>query len=368
MNTLTTSSRTTWLCASLLTFTLISSAGACFADDYSQRPEAKPIIDRLVADGFERQWVTAQLDQASRQDSILNAMARPAEKKLTWGEYRTRFITQKRINAALAFWQANSDSFQRAEQTYGVPAPIILGILGVETFYGRNMGSYRVLDALSTLGFDYPPRSKFFLGELEQFFLLSRDAKLPLATTKGSYAGAIGLAQFMPSSYRAYAVDFDHDGKIDLIHSPADAIGSIANYFVQHGWQKGLPVAALARVNGSTWQSLFAKADLKPGMTLASAGKQGIAALACQGNHVPTPYCFDALPDTTPVAPLQLEGTYGTEYWLTSNNFYAITRYNHSPLYAMTVYQLAVRIAAARAESVPSNAVPEKSVTGKSAP
>lgn len=326
---------------------------ALAADSYSQRPAAIQMIDRLEQAGFNRQWLVAQLDQAKRQDAILAAISRPAEKRLTWGEYRANFLTEKRIQAGVDFWRAHRDLFTRAEKEYGVPAPIILGILGVETFYGRNMGNYRVLDALATLGFDYPPRSQFFLGQLEQFFRLSSEAHISLATTKGSYAGAIGLAQFIPSSYRDFAVDFDKDGKIDLVASPADAIGSIANYFVRHGWKKGLPVAAHARVDGDKWQARFDKADLKPALTLAQAQADGIRPTPCHAADVPTPYCFGKLPASTQVAPLQLDGAYGTEYWLTTGNFYTITRYNHSPLYAMAVFQLATRIAAASKEQTP---------------
>lgn len=338
---------------SALAFALTALLGSCLADDYSQRAAAQPMIERLQQAGFNRQWVEAQLSHAQRQDSILEAIARPAEKRLSWGEYRARFLTEKRIHAGLDFWQAHQKIFARADQEYGVPAPIILGILGVETYYARNMGSYRVLDALATLGFDYPPRSAFFLKQLEAFFQLSSEAHISLATTKGSYAGAIGMAQFIPTSYRHYAVDFDKDGKVDLVNSPADAIGSIANYFVKHGWQKGLPVAAHARVDGDKWQALFAKADLKPALTLAQAQADGISPTLCHATDVPTPYCFDKMAGDTPVAPLQLDGAYGTEYWLTSSNFYTITRYNHSPLYAMAVFQLATRIAAAAQEPTP---------------
>lgn len=335
----------------LLALSLTLGFGTCLADDYSQRPAAQPLLDRLEQAGFNRQWLIAQLNQAKRQDTILEAISRPAEKRLSWGEYRARFLTAKRIRAGLDFWQAHQALFARADKEYGVPAPIILGILGVETYYARNMGSYRVLDALATLGFDYPPRSAFFLKQLEEFFLLSNEAHISLASTRGSYAGAIGMAQFIPSSYRAYAVDFDKDGKIDLVNSAADAIGSIANYFVKHGWQKGLPVAAHARVDGDKWQALFEKAGLKPSTTLAEARADGISPNACHASDVPTPYCFAGLPDATQVAPLQLDGAYGTEYWLTTSNFYTITRYNHSPLYAMAVFQLATRIAAAHQES-----------------
>lgn len=344
-----------------LLFGLLSLTGACYAttnaadtttdSNYSHRPAAKKIIQSLTAQGLNAQWVSYQLAHATRQESILKAMSNPAESRLTWGKYRTIFLNEKRIRLGVAFWKKHAKTLQRAEKEYGVPPQIILAILGVETYYGQNMGSYRVLDALATLGFDYPPRSGFFLKQLEAFFVLSQKAHISLSETTGSYAGAMGMAQFIPTSYLAYAIDFDHDGKTDLINSAADAIGSIANYFTKHHWQPGLPVAAQAKVEGNNWQAAFDAAQLKPAMTLATAKQAGITALACGGHHVPSNYCFGALPASTSVAPLELEGAYGKEYWLTTDNFYTITRYNHSPLYAMAVFQLATHIKAAFGEA-----------------
>lgn len=344
-----------------LLIALLATAGAGYAatssadtntdSNYSHRPEAAKIIKALTAQGLNPQWVSYQLAHATRQESILKAMSAPAEKRLTWGSYRAIFLNKKRIRLGAAFWKAHAKTLARADKEYGVPPQIILAILGVETYYGQNMGDYRVLDALATLGFDYPPRASFFLKQLEAFFVLSQKAHISVSEATGSYAGAMGMAQFIPTSYLAYAVDFDHDGKIDLINSADDAIGSIANYFAEHHWQKGLPVAAQATVTGDNWQAAFTTAQLKPAMTLTTAKQAGITALACSGQHVPSAYCFDKLPAATPVAALELAGAYGKEYWLTTNNFYTITRYNHSPLYAMAVFQLATHIKAAFEET-----------------
>jgi membrane-bound lytic murein transglycosylase B len=216
---------------------------------------------------------------------------------------------------------------------------VITAILGVETRYGRHKGNYRVLDALATLGFDYPPRATFFRKQLRAFLLMEDEAGIEAASLKGSYAGAMGFPQFIPTSYRAYAVDFNDDGKTDLVHSVADAIGSVANYFAEHGWQDDLPVAARARVSGNGYEAVFSK-KMKPSITLGELRERGVTPVPCEGAAIPSPHCF-RLPDDTRVAPLHLEGEHGSEFWLGTRNFYVITRYNHSPLYAMAVYQLA---------------------------
>ncbi len=203
----------------------------------------------------------------------------------------------------------------------------------METRYGSNTGRHRVIDALSTLAFDYPPRSSFFTGELEQFLLLAREEDIDLLETTGSYAGAMGYGQFIPSSYRHYAVDFDQDGKRDLWNSPQDIIGSVANYFREHGWQQGQPVATLAEVTGDDHGRIL-ELGYKPSTVLDALRREGI-----------TPR--QQLPDSLPAALIKFEQQEGPEYWLGFNNFYVITRYNRSPLYAMAVYQLSEEIRAA---------------------
>jgi len=224
------------------------------------------------------------------------------------------------------FYTRYAASLQRAERDYGVPAEIIVAIIGVETRYGRNKGSYRVLDALATLAFDYPKRSEFFSKELKQFFILAREQQLAADELLGSYAGAMGYGQFMPSSYRAYAVDFDGDGSVDIWNNPVDAIGSVANYFRRHGWTPDKPVTAPARVNGD-FPREWMNEGLKP--------TRSIAELAAAGLESQEPFPADAL-----ATAMELEGAGGAEYWLGLHNFYVITRYNHSAMYAMSVYQL----------------------------
>jgi membrane-bound lytic murein transglycosylase B len=223
-----------------------------------------------------------------------------------------------------------------AEKVYGVAPQIIVAIIGVETRYGGNTGKYAVLDALSTLAFDYPPRAKFFRGELEQYLLLAREEHIDLLNTKGSYAGAMGYGQFIPSSYQRYAVDFDQDGKRDLWDSPMDIIGSVANYLHVNGWTPGAKVADRASVTGNRFKGVIEK-GLKPEMTVKQLKSEGI-----------TP--VKPLPADTLAALISLDQKSGPEYWLGLNNFYVITRYNHSPLYAMAVYQLSEEIRQARAQ------------------
>lgn len=264
--------------------------------------------------------------QVEVKDSILNAISRPAEKSKAWFEYRAIFMTDARIMGGIAFWQQHADDLARAEQQYGVPAEIIIAILGVETRYGGNVGSYRVIDALSTLAFQYPPRSKFFRSELEAFLLLTREENLSALMPIGSYAGAMGLGQFMPSSYREYAVDFDNDGHRNIWTNPTDAIGSIANYLKRHGWVAEKSIAHPTFFTGKVAEDLIKK-GMKP-----SLDRQELAAAGVSLRGVPE--------DTDPLALIALTQENGEEYWLARQNFYSITRYNHSQMYAMAVTQL----------------------------
>ena len=293
----------------------------------TQRPEVQAFIDEMVSKhGFDRDELNDVFAQVRMKQKIIDAITRPAESK-PWYEYRPIFVTETRINEGVKFWNENEADLRRAEEVYGVPPEIVVAILGVETRYGRHKGGWRVLDSLSTLAFAYPKRSKFFRSELEQYLLLAREESLDPLTVKGSYAGAMGKAQFISSSYRNFAVDFDGDGKRDLWNNTADAIGSVANYFKRHNWQPGAPVGSYAMVGSNRIQRLL-KAGIKPHTTVKEFRQQGVTALK-------------PLPPEALAALIAFEKKVGRpDYWLGLNNFYTITRYNHSPLYAMAVYQL----------------------------
>ena len=267
--------------------------------------------------------------QAQRRQEILDTMARPWEAK-PWHRYRPLFVTPDRIKKGVGFWQRHAEVLARAEQRYRVPAALIVAIIGIETFYGRQMGRHSVLDSLYTLGFHYPERGDFFSKEFAQLVLLAREEKWSLTTLKGSYAGAMGMGQFMPSSYRHYAVDFDGDGKRDLFANPVDAIGSVANYFAQHHWRWGESTVEPALIGLAPVGTL-----LRPEPEL----RQQWAELAAAGIELAIPLAPD-----TPVKLLALEQADGPEYWVARHNFYVITRYNRSPLYAMAVHQLSQAI------------------------
>ena len=315
---------------------ILSLAVGVQAESYVNHPDYPAFVQKMTTEhGFDK----AQLDQifvaAERKDSILAAISRPAERTLTWGEYRKIFLTPQRVAGGLTFWNRHRSALERAAQKFGVPPEIIVAIIGVETRYGGNMGSYRVVDALATLGFDYPPRAKFFLGELEHYLLLTREQGFDPLHLKGSYAGAMGLGQFIPSSYRAYAFDFDESGQADIWSNPVDAIGSVANYFSMHGWKQNQPVTQLASPKPVVDDSVT-NTSLKPALN----AEQLISA----GLNVPEDGGEGEL-----YTAMKLETDDGIEYWLGRHNFYVITRYNHSRLYAMAVYQLSQEIAAAMA-------------------
>ncbi len=309
---------------------------SCAADTYETNPAALAMVDELVdEEGFDRDQLLRVFADAERQQSILEAIARPAEKTKPWYEYRAIFLTEKREKEGLAFFAEHAETLARAEETYGVPAEIIVAIIGVETLYGRIMGSYRVIDALATLAFDYPKRSPFFTKELKSYLMLTREQGFDPLTLKGSYAGAMGYGQFMPSSYLSYAVDFDGDEIIDIWNNPADAIGSVANYFKRHGWRTDDPVVSAADASDEAPQDWFvsSRKDLKPVRTVAQFAEAGI---------VPRVEIDPAAMATA----MKFELEDGYEYWLGLHNFYVITRYNHSAMYAMSVYQLSQRIGA----------------------
>lgn len=312
---------------------LTLSAGA--AADYSKHPLAPAFVDEMVKQhGFTAEEINHWLSKAQKRQPILDSIARPAEKSKTWKEYRPIFIIPMRVTNGVGFWRENREALARAEKEYGVPAEVIVSIIGVETNYGKNTGSWFVIDALSTLAFDYPPRAPFFRSELVNYFILTREQKHDPLEFKGSYAGAMGYGQFMPSSYRNFAVDFNGDGFTDIWKSPTDAIGSVANYFKKHGWQPGKSVVVPAKLTRAR-DKVLANNDFNkvvpPQLNVSDWKKVGVAPLT-------------QLAADFPAIAIEFEGAKGLEYWFGLQNFYTITRYNRSPMYAMAVYDLSLEI------------------------
>ncbi len=293
----------------------------------TDRADVQAFIGHMVSNhNYERAQLIEVLNDAASQPAILEAISKPVEKTLSWKDYRNIFVTDGRIEAGAAFWREHRDTVSRISDETGVPPEILVAIIGVETYFGRLTGDHRVLDALATLAFDYPPRSGFFRRELEQFLLLVREEDMNPAEATGSYAGAMGAPQFMPSSYRAYAVDASDDGKRDIWNNWQDVIGSIANYFVAHGWQPGREIATLATL-ADGWTGSAPKNLLKPEDTVGSLSKQGVLFATDLGGAEKSQL-------------MKLDGVDGEEYWVGFHNFFVITRYNHSVMYALAVYQL----------------------------
>jgi membrane-bound lytic murein transglycosylase B len=299
------------------------------------RDDVRAFIERVHKEhGLDPETVGSILALARIQPPIIEAISRPAERVRPWHEYRKIFMTQERIDAGVAFWHEHRERIGRVAEETGVPPEILVGIIGVETFYGRIVGRYRVLDALATLAFEYPPRSAFFARELEQFLLLTREQGLEIEAPVGSYAGAMGIPQFIPSSYRAYAVDGDGDGRVDLWNSMDDILASVANYFRAHGWRAGEPVVAPA-VPGSSDPAPLADQGLNAGST---AGELWAAGIGLAGPAPQDPRAAAGL--------FVLEHEEGPRYWAGFHNFYVITRYNRSLMYALAVHQLGAAIRA----------------------
>jgi membrane-bound lytic murein transglycosylase B len=297
-----------------------------------ERSNVKAFIKMMVREhDYDRDELRAILGEAEMKSSIIEQISKPAEKTLTWAEYRPIFLTKERISAGAKFWRENRAELDDVSARSGVPVEIIVGIIGVETYFGRITGGHRVLDALTTLAFYYPPRSKFFRRELEQFLLLVREEDMRATDAFGSYAGAMGRPQFMPSSYRAYAIDSTGDGKRDIWNNWTDVAGSIANYFNAHGWTTGEEVAARATI-GSRWSGPIPKNILKPEETVATLSKKGVMFTT-------------AMPDDSEGQLLTLEGADGFEHWVGFHNFFVITRYNHSVMYGLAVHELGQEIA-----------------------
>lgn len=293
------------------------------------RPDVAAFIEKTHnSTGIDKEWLTQTMNKASIKPSIVDAMNRPAE-KMNWGRYRPIFITEARINSGVKFFHQYQSDLLRAEAHYGVSANVIAAIIGVETSYGANRGNWAVVDALSTLSFEYPRRAEFFSKELQNFLSIAYQMNQDPFAFKGSYAGAMGYPQFMPSSYMAYAVDFDNDGVKDLWNNPVDAIGSVANYLAKHGWKRNGQLADQVVINNpAPLQSYFQTGPVRP-------PKTNLATLKSLGVQTP-------ITTHDPVTLMQFEVTPGhNEYWIGFYNFYVITRYNHSNMYALAVTQLA---------------------------
>ena len=296
---------------------------------YAARPEVQAFVDDLAQrHGFVKRELKSVFSRVQRVEPVLEAIARPAERVRTWEEYRALLISERRIAEGTEFWKKHRRTLERAERKYGVPSEYVAAIIGVETFYGRNTGNWRVVDALTTLAFDYPPRAGFFRGELEQYLLMARDAGVDAFSVRGSYAGAIGIPQFMPSSARRYAVDFDGNGRIDLQNSRSDAIGSVANFLKVHGWQRDADVLVGARVTGDAWRA-YADGRFEPKHSMTELRQAGVE--------------FDSpVPAGAPVALIELASAERpSDIRIGLRNFYVLTRYNRSALYAAAVADLA---------------------------
>lgn len=314
------------LSALLIVFTP-ASAQASYAD----HTEALSFIaDMADNHGFDRERLRAIFSRTEQDERVLR-LIRPPETRAerSWQGYRARFLTNERISGGTSFWQRHAETIEAASKEFGVPAEFIVAIIGVETNYGSYTGNFETVSALATLAFDYPPRAELFRRELENLFLLAREQERDPLSYRGSYAGALGYPQFLPSSVRAYAVDFDGNGRIDFDSDPVDAIGSVANYFYKHGWIPGEPVAVRVTLPDALDPTPLIDAGIEPTLSKAAIVAQGIAPLY-DPLHAADATLFDLpTPDV------------GTEYWLGYRNFYVITRYNRSSFYAMAVYELA---------------------------
>jgi len=320
-----------------LTAALLAGAAFGAPDTFNARPDVRAFIDEMVQrHGFVASELEFLFRRARSREDVLRAIEPPkVPRERSWQTYRARFVNDTRIRGGVAFWSRYATTLARASREHGVPEEIIVAIIGVETLYGRQTGSFRVVDALATLAFDYPPRAAFFRSELEQYLLLARDEAFDVFSVKGSYAGAIGIPQFMPGSIRRYAVDYDGNARIDLRASPFDAIGSVGNFLRMHGWRPGEAIWAPARINGDSHRALL-EAGIRP--TTRVAELRGVEIVSGV-----------TLPPEARVALIALESPAAeTEYRLGLENFYVLTRYNRSSMYASAVADLAAAIGMAR--------------------
>lgn len=303
-------------------------------DKFDDMQPIEQFIREMVAEHrFDKRSLTELFSQSRKHQSILDAISRPAEAK-PWYEYRKIFLTRERVRGGVLFWNDNAETIKKVADTYQIPPQIMVAIIGVETRYGKHKGRYPVLDSLSTLAFAYPPRAKFFRSELKEYLLMTREEKFDPLQQKGSYAGAMGMPQFISSSFRNYAVDFDRDGKRDLWDNIADAVGSVGNYFKKHGWKPGQPIAHKVSVSGLKYRELIDD-SLKP--------RYSPEDLRLAGVLLP-----DGIPNDIKGSLIALDSGDGPEYWAVWHNFYVISRYNHSALYSMAVFQLGNEIVNSR--------------------
>ena len=313
-------------------------------DSYATRADVRAFIGEMADEyGFDRAALRRVFAQAHYQKAIVAAMDRPLREPPKWYEYAPQFLAAPRVDAGVAYWAAHADDLARAEERFGVPAEIIVAILGVETYYGKYVGSYRAVDALATLAFDYPRRGAFFRGELKQFLLLARELGMPALAAKGSFAGALGVPQFMPGSYRDFAIDFDGSGHADLWNSAADVVGSVANYLARHDWQPGQPILLAASIDEGARDTVLRKLDggLSERRAPGAWSADGVAPVEAPENLAPDPVGVLLLEE-------QADGADADSYWIACNNFYVLTRYNRSRLYAAAVWWLAKAIKEAR--------------------
>lgn len=317
--------------ASLAAGVLLLGPSAPAIASYADREDTRAFIaDLAERHAFDPAELDRALSQARHDPTVIRLITPPTRKGVrSWQNYRARFLDNTRIDGGMAFWRQYADELERAAHEFGVPAEIIVAIIGVETIYGRNTGNFETLSALATLAFDYPPRAELFRRELEALFLLAREQGRDPASYSGSFAGALGYPQFLPSSVRAYAVDFDRNNQIDFDNDPVDAIGSVANYLRAHGWQADAPVAERARLAPETDNATLIAAGIEPRLDPELLNQNGVTT-------------FDGRPAAALATLVDLE-TPGaeTEYWLGYRNFYVITRYNRSSFYAMSVFELA---------------------------
>ena len=315
------------------------------AQNYAARGDVQAFIDEMASvHGYNRVVLKRAFAAARYQPRIVEAMQRPLLEPPKWYDYAPQFLSQARVDGGVAYWNAHAGELERVEQRFGVPPEIIVAILGVETYYGRNTGKHRALDALTTLAFDYPRRAAFFRGELKEFLLLVRDQRVDPAAPTGSFAGALGVPQFMPGSYREFAVDFDGDGRIDLWTSPADIVGSVGSYLARHDWQRGQPVLLPAAIAEDSLAAVQRRLDggISERRSAQAWSADGVAASGAPPDLTPDPVALLMLEEK------DADGVESESYWIACHNFYVLTRYNRSRLYASAVYALATAIRLAR--------------------
>jgi membrane-bound lytic murein transglycosylase B len=338
------------LTSALALLALTQTASSQSVELFGERAEVKTFISEMTEKhGFSEAELRKVFSSVRYEPSVLRYIApAPVPSKRSWAIYRSRFVEPIRIREGLNFWQLHQSAVKRASAQSGVPESIIVSIIGVETLYGRQTGTYRVIDALTTLAFDYPRRAAFFREQLEQFLMLTRETQQDVFGVKGSFAGAIGFPQFMPSSIRRYGIDFDGDGKLDLTNSPVDAIGSVSRFLADHGWRTGLPTHFEVQFENDAKMSVLIDAGIDPSFSLNDLQKLGVQSGALDAAK---------LLDDEKLALIDLPNADDPiSYWLGTQNFYVITRYNRSSFYAMAVIDLAAELAKGRATARPERA------------